>query len=259
MDAYVETTDHQRLHYERTGTGATALVFVHGWLGSGAWWNAQRDAFADRYTVVQLDLPGHGASDKARTAWSASQYADDIRVVADQLDARDLVLIGHSMSGAYVALAAPRISLARAVILVDTLKDLGQAMPPEQVEQVLGLYRADFRGAVENVLPQYLYSKDTPPEVRDRIQQEFLAADPALAIQIIEPLYRMDLQAAARCVAVPVRAINSDFTPTNIEANRRYFRDYDAVTIAAAGHYPMLERPEAFNRELARVLDELRA
>src|SRR5512135_1496385 len=100
MDRYALTTDQLRVHYEVTGTGETALVFVHGWLGNGGWWNAQRGAFRDRYTVVQVDLPGHGASDTTRASWSAAQYADDIKAVADQLTARAIVLIGHSMSGA---------------------------------------------------------------------------------------------------------------------------------------------------------------
>ncbi|MDB4956204.1 MAG: alpha/beta hydrolase [Myxococcales bacterium] len=258
MDRHVSTSDHLRVHYELAGTGDTALVFVHGWLGNATWWNAQRDHFASRYMVAQIDLPGHGRSDMTRTRWSAAQYADDIKAVADDLAAREVVLIGHSMSGAYVCEAAPRIGSTAAVILVDTLKNLEALPSPEQTAQMLELYRKDFRGAVENMLPQYLFSKDTPPEVRARIQREFIAADPALAVQIIEPLYQMDVRAAAQRIAVPVRAINSDYTPTNVEGNRRYFRDYEYETIARAGHYPMLERPDDLNSALGRVLDQLR-
>lgn len=257
MDRYALTTDQLRVHYEVTGTGETALVFVHGWLGNAAWWNAQRDAFGDRYTVVQVDLPGHGMSDKARASWSAAQYAADIKAVTDQLTARAIVLIGHSMSGAYVIEAAPRIASTKAVILIDTLKNLDQLVAPDQAAQLLALYRTDFRGAVENVLPQHLFSPHTPPEVRARVQAEFLAHDPRLAVQIIEPLYQMDIREAARRVTVPVRALNADFTPTNLEANRRYFRDYAYETIARSGHYPMLERPDELSRALAGVLAEL--
>ncbi|MBV8760926.1 MAG: alpha/beta hydrolase, partial [Deltaproteobacteria bacterium] len=180
---------------------------------------------------------------------------DDIAAAA--ADFTDVILVGHSMSGAYVCEAAPRTPQTRAVILVDTLKNLDQQMPRDQIEQMLALYRRDFRGAVQNVLPQYLFSADTPPDVRARIQREFLAADPALAVRIIEPLYAMDLRESARRVAVPVRAINADFSPTNLEGNRRHFRDYAVETVARCGHYPMLERPDAFNAALDRVLAQL--
>ena len=255
MDRFITSTDGQRIHLAVTGTGAPALVFVHGWLGNGSWFDVQRDHLAGRFTIVQVDLPGHGRSDRTRTTWSASQYADDI--VAACAGLPDVILIGHSMSGAYVCEAAPRIPQTRAVILVDTLKNLDQTIPPEQIAQMLALYRKDFRAAVDNVLPQYLYSKDTPPEVRAKIQAEFLAADPALAVAIIEPLYRMDLRETARRVHVPVRALDSDFSPTNTEGNRGYFRDYAVETIARAGHYPMLERPADFNAALDRVLAQL--
>ena len=257
MDHHALTTDGLRVHYELTGTGDTALVFVHGWLGNAGWWNAQRDCFRDRYTIVQIDLPGHGTSDKTRTSWSAAQYADDIKAVTDQLTSRDIVLVGHSMSGAYVVEAAPRIARTRAVVVIDTLKNLDQLVTPDQVAQLLGRYRSDFRAAVEEVLPQHLFSPDTPPAIRSRVQAEFLQHDPLLAVRIIEPLYQMDIRAAARRVAVPVRAINADFSPTNIEANRRYFRDYACETIAHSGHYPMLEQPDALNHALDHVFDHV--
>jgi pimeloyl-ACP methyl ester carboxylesterase len=46
--------------------------------------------------------------------------------------------------------------------------------------------------------------------------------------------------------------------PTAIETNRKY-ADFDAVLMEGVGHYPQLERPEEFNRELLRVLEELSA
>jgi pimeloyl-ACP methyl ester carboxylesterase len=52
--ASVTSADGVRIAYERTGTSPTALVFVHGWLGSARWWDAQREAFAGRYTLGEL-------------------------------------------------------------------------------------------------------------------------------------------------------------------------------------------------------------
>ena len=45
----------------------------------------------------------------------------------------------------------------------------------------------------------------------------------------------------AKQVQVPVIAINSDASLTDIEANHKYLKDYDYVTIEGVGHYPMLE------------------
>src|SRR3990167_7553010 len=110
MDLLVRSADGVQLHAELTGAGKTALLFVHGWLGSGRWWDAQRDAFAADFTVVQVDLAGHGASGGDRAAWSIEAYARDLEAVAERVDAERLVLIGPSMSGATVTVACPRIA-----------------------------------------------------------------------------------------------------------------------------------------------------
>lgn len=257
VDADVTSSDGLAIRYQVSGSGPTALVFAHGWLGNSAWWDAQRDHFADRYTVVQLDLPGHGASGRTRREWSPGQFADDLRVVCERIDAPALILVGHSMSGVFVVEAAPAIPRTRAIVLVDTLKDLEERLTPEQAAQFLDLYRADFPSAILNLLPAYQFAATTPPEIRSRLQAEFLRHDPEIAIGICGPIYTMDVRDLARRVTVPVRAILSDYQPYSREHNQRYFHDYDLVEIAGTGHYPMLERPDDFNRLLDDVLARL--
>jgi len=253
----VHSADGVRICYERTGSGTTALVFVHGWLGSSRWWDAQRDAFSPRFTVVQLDLAGHGASGRERARHAAEAYASDIIAVADAIAVERVVLVGHSMSGAYAVLAAARSPRVAAVVLVDTLKNVEQVMPAAQVDDMLERYRRDFRGAVERVLPAWLFGRGTPPEVSSRLQREFLERTGAEGAALVEPLYRFDLRAACEHVNVPVRAINSDLHPTDVEANRRHFRDYAMRLMPGLGHYPMLEAPADFNAALDAILTEL--
>jgi sigma-B regulation protein RsbQ len=254
MDLFAVAPDGLPLHAEITGSGKTALLFVHGWLGSARWWDAQRDVFAADYTVVQVDLAGHGASGRERTKWSIEAYAADLEVISAKVDAEKLVLIGHSMSGATATVACPRIPRVSQLVLIDTLKDLEKPMSLEQAQPVLELYRKDFARGVHEVLPRFLYGPQTPPEVIARLTREFLSVPGERAAALLEPLYRCDLQQAARGVRVPVRAINSDLQPTNVEGNRRFFADYDVELMRGLGHYPMLEAPAAFNQALSKVL-----
>lgn len=258
MDKYITSTDGVKIHYRVTGKGSAAIVFVHGWLGNGSWWDSQQEHLANKYTVVQIDLPGHGESEKLREHWSSRQYALDIKAVADHIGSEKLILVGHSMSGAFVLEASLIIPGVKALILIDTLKDLDQLFNYSQAEQFMfSYYRRDFKSAVENILPQYLFAKTTPVEIQKKLQNEFLKHNPELAVKVLEPLYKMDVQETAKLVHVPVRSLNSDYTPTNLENNRKYFRNYDYVTIHGTGHYPMLEQPEEFNRILDGLLTEL--
>ncbi len=65
------------------------------------------------------------------------------------------------------------------------------------------------------------------------------------------------LNASARKLTVPLRAINGDLYPTNLEAARKVKPDFDAIVMKHMGHYPMLERPEEFNRHVAEVVASL--
>ena len=258
MEKYISSTDHLKIHYTETGKGDLTLVFVHGWLGNTNWWNSQETYFKEKYNIVKIDLGGHGKSEKTRQNWTGKQYADDIKAVINQLDSSEIILIGHSMSGAYVLEPSLKTPKIKAIIIVDTLKDLDQDFTPEQAEEYMfSNYREDFKSAVEDMLPQYLFVEKTPLTVKKQLQNEFLQNGFELAIKALEPLYKMDVRTMANLAEVPVRAINSDASTTNIENNQKYFKNYDYRIIADTGHYPMLEKPEEFNIILNELIEEL--
>jgi pimeloyl-ACP methyl ester carboxylesterase len=258
MEKYAQSSDGQNIHYKESGQGSPSILFVHGWLGNAEWWNSQQEHFKDSYHIVQMDLAGHGKSGTSRTEWTSALYADDIKAVADQVDSSEIILVGHSMSGAYVLEASLKIPQVKALILIDTVKDLDEVITEEKAEEFLFIhYRNDFKNAVENILPQYLFAEKTPSGVKRSLQDEFLQNTSEKAIDLLRPLYKKDLREAASQVQVPVRAINSDNFPTNIENNRKYLKDYNYTEISGVGHYPMLENPKEFNLILNDILKEI--
>ncbi len=250
---FVTSSDGTQIHYEVTGDGDTALVFVHGWMGNVRWWDAQRDAFAATHQVVTIDLAGHGRSG-ARAEGSADAYANDILAVVAATTAPRVVLVGHSMAGAYAIAACPAIDRLQRLILVDTLKNLDAIPTLEQTAPLFASYRADFVAAVANVLPAYLFTPQTPPAIVERLTREFLTVSGDYACRLLEPLYRFDIRAAARRVRVPVRGIGTRADASGMAVNRTYFADYDYVSIGDFGHYPMLEAPELFDAALRAQL-----
>ncbi|NIF03953.1 alpha/beta hydrolase [Chryseobacterium sp. Tr-659] len=258
MEKYAVSSDGQKIHYKESGNGNTSLIFIHGWLGNTEWWNDQQEYFKDQYHMVQMDLAGHGKSDSSRQDWTSAGYADDIKAVADAINSQEIILVGHSMSGAYVLEASLQIPKVKALVLIDTLKNLEESFTEEQAEEVLFTpYRKDYKYAVENLLPQFLFTEETPLAVKERIQKEFLQNEPEMAINALRPLYKTDFNQFAEKMQIPVIAINSDDSPTNLEGNRKYLKNYDYVTIEGVGHYPMLEKPQEFNIILDQVIKKL--
>jgi len=225
MERSIRSRDGITIYYQISGTKPTAIVFIHGWLGNSNWWNYQREYFKKRYTVVQIDLPGHGKSEKGRAGWSSAQFAKNIKEVVNQIPSENIVLVGHSMSGAYSLKASLIIPNVKLVVLVDTLKNMDQLLTYQQADDlILSSYRKDFKYAVENLLPKFLFAESTPATVREQLQKEFLKNDAEFAVKSIEPLYKMNIRKVSKHVQVPVRAINSNLTLTHIDSIQNTLR-----------------------------------
>jgi pimeloyl-ACP methyl ester carboxylesterase len=110
-----------RLHVVRQGSGPP-IVFIHGMGMSAATWSACMGMLSDRYTVVAIDLLGHGASPVPEdpAEYTRDRALDDLDDVLADLD-EPAVLVGHSLGG-YLALAhaATRPGVDRGVIVLNT-------------------------------------------------------------------------------------------------------------------------------------------
>lgn len=255
---FAEFGDNRRIFYDRIGAGTRSILFIHGWLGSSKWWTVQKDFFKDNYTIVCMDLPGHGKSSEFKTQYSSQLYSESIKTVIQHAHLEETFIVAHSMSAPFALHAATGLSNVRGVVLVDTLKNIEQHMNHSQAEELLFRhYREDFKNAVENILPNFLFTSETPEIVRCKVQNEFLKCEYKKAIELIEPLYNINLTSLAQKVFQPVVAMNSDFTPTNVDGNCKYFTNYSVRYLSGTGHYPMLEDPDQFNHCLGQLLKSI--
>ncbi len=63
MDVVRSSVDGVSVAYEDRGTGAPALVFIHGLTGDHSDFDAQMSYFEASNRVVRIDLPGSGVKD----------------------------------------------------------------------------------------------------------------------------------------------------------------------------------------------------
>jgi pimeloyl-ACP methyl ester carboxylesterase len=253
--------DLVHLEYRVFGRGEPAVLLIHGWCGNAGYWHAQIDALKGRYTVVALDLAGHGASGANRTDWSIANYAADVVTIARQLPNARLVLVGHSM-GATVALAAvPRLSeRAIGVIAVDALRSVG--LPPlsaGEIEAKVAPFRADFIGETRKLVSDSLFEKGADPLLVQKVAYDMSLRSPAVAVPTLQKLLALDLATVLPAVHVPVYAINSDLAPTDAERIRTALPDFTPDVLPHTGHFLMLEAPERFNPLLLKDIAALAA
>ena len=255
----VMSDDLVHLEYRVFGRGEPAVILVHGWCENADYWHTQFDALKSRYTVVALDLAGHGASGANRSDWSMARYAADVATVARQIPNAHLVLVGHSM-GADVALAAvPRMgNRVIGVIAVDALRSVG--MPPltgGEIEAKVAPFRADFIGATRALVSDRLFEKGADPLLVQKVAYDMSLRSPAVAVPTLEKVLAFDLATVLPSVHVPVYAINSDLAPTDADRIRKSLPDFTLDVLPHSGHFLMLEAPERFNPLLTKDIDAL--
>jgi pimeloyl-ACP methyl ester carboxylesterase len=251
----VPSFDGVPIHYQVQGGGRPPLVFVHGWAYDGRLWDAQVEHFAATHQVVTLDLGGHGRSGAGRAEWTMAAFGEDVAAVVRHLGLEGVVLVGHSMGGPVIVEAARRLSgKVRALVPVDTLVDVEQRIPADQVEQALAGFQADYRQANDRFMRRWMFTKSSPPALIEEVVAQTAAMDPAVAIPALRHAWEYDAVAGLRGVEAPVVAVNADLYPTSLEANRRHVPQFDAVIVPGLGHYLMREDPPAFNRGLEEAL-----
>jgi non-heme chloroperoxidase len=102
---FVTSSDGVEIFYKDWGPkDAQPIMFHHGWPLSADDWDAQMLFFVQKgYRVIAHDRRGHGRSAQVSGGHDMDHYAADAFAVAEALDLRNAVHIGHSTGGGEVA------------------------------------------------------------------------------------------------------------------------------------------------------------
>ncbi|AXK80744.1 alpha/beta hydrolase [Pseudolabrys taiwanensis] len=127
--ATITTKDGTEIFYKDWGKGQP-IVFHHGWPLSADDWDNQMLYFLSKgFRVIAHDRRGHGRSSQTSGGHEMDTYAADVAALAEALDLRDAVHIGHSTGGGEVARYVARHGKGRVAKAV-----LIGAVPPIMVK-----------------------------------------------------------------------------------------------------------------------------
>lgn len=252
------SVDGLSIHSATTGTGPATVVFVHGWTCDSSSWAAQVPAFAKKYKVVTVDLPGHGHSGSPKDGkLSMNLFARAVEAVRVEAKADKVVLVGHSM-GAPVIREYARLypQHVAGLVAVDGPLDL-RGFPPPEFKLPPPMVGAEGLKAREKMI-QGMFTPQTPKPLQQQILKMMLGTSEATANGAMASIFDPSIS-KTDVIKAPALAIYAGTAQVpDATKMKEVLPNYEGTQVAGTGHFVMMEKPEEFNRLLTSFLDKIK-
>jgi sigma-B regulation protein RsbQ len=241
------------------GKGTQPMLFAHGFGCDQNMWRFVTPAFEDDYRIVLFDYVGSGKSDlqaySPERYGSLEGYTEDVLDVCAALDLKDVIFVGHSVSGMVGMLAAIREPerFARLILVGPSPRYIND--PPDYVG---GFERADIVGLLDvmeknyigwaNFLAPVVMKNGDRPELSHELEESFCSTDPKIARRFAEATFFSDNREDLARVPVPSLIMQcSEDAIAPLEVGDYLSRHLPASTLRvlkATGHCPHMSHPE---------------
>ena len=234
------------------------MVFAHGFGCDQNMWRFVAPAFEDRYRTVLFDYVGAGGSDLAaydpERYGTLDGYARDVLEICAALDLRDVVFVGHSVSGLIGVLAANRAPqrFAKLVLVgpspryIDDDGYVGGFTRPD-IEELLDSLDSNYLGWSSAMAPVIVGNPDRP-ELGEELTASFCRTDPEIARHFARVTFTSDNRDDLTEVRIPTLVLQCSNDVIAPLAVGQYVHEHIAgselVVLEASGHCPNLSAPD---------------
>lgn len=238
-------------HYIVEGTSPSAILILPGWGTTSSAYTLIIKQLSKSYTVYALDLPGFGITNEPSSSWSIDDYADFVATFVNQLQLKELILIGHSYGGRIIINLCNRKStsfIVKEVILIDSA-GIKNPLTKDQIKRQKHFKK--LKSLCSTTLISALF-----PKALEKIQKKYGSSDYSNASPVMK--------------GTLVKAINQDYSNLlpNIEQNvfliwgnndtstpisdaykmKKLIPNSELEIIENAGHFPFLDQPFDFRK-----------
>jgi pimeloyl-[acyl-carrier protein] methyl ester esterase len=263
-----------RYEYAGTDGSGAALLLIHGWGMHGGMWSGVAQRLAQNFSVMAVDLPGHGHSaDHSRSPFPDTQRTLD--AIVDELSVlfnAPLAICGWSLGGQIAlrwAMRYPKqvshlVTVASTpsfvqregwdhALSVEILQEFADSLEHHYALTLKRFLALQVRGSEQErdwlaVLRDGLFSRGEPDLLALQAGLEILRLCDLCSVlpDVNQPTLVL---AGERDTLIPLQA--SQYIANNTQNGR-------LEVISGAAHVPFLSHPEEFARHVVNFLNEKR-
>jgi pimeloyl-ACP methyl ester carboxylesterase len=218
--------------------------FVHGYSCTSKHWSGARERLGPEVGVELVSLPGHdGTPLPSGRRLDVEACVEHVLTAVEARGDCEACLVGHSLGGMIgLACARRRPALLAALVLVDAFPKLG---PPHPFDKS--------------------FWPGSPAALKSGIVKEMMETRRKLPSSLWESVVAFDARGCLHELSLPVRGVYGDRGEGDREVLHGALRqaglgrlpDARFHFVPGAGHFVMLEQPDAFYGLVAQILSDL--
>jgi len=241
------------VHYDfqRVTGEKPVLVFINSLGTDFRIWNEVRMRLNNDASTLVYDKRGHGLSDIGNTPYTIELLASDLIDLLDRLSIKRAIICGLSVGGLIAqGVYAARPDLVTGLILSNTAHKIGTA---EMWNARIGAIQQDGLASIlDATMPRWftpVYRRPDNPAYRAYCNM-FVRQPLDGYAATCAALREADLTEVAKNVSVPTLCLVGDqdgsTPPTLVRELASLIPEADFAEIAASGHIPCIEQPDAY-------------
>jgi sigma-B regulation protein RsbQ len=248
----------QRNNVTITGEGSETILFAHGFGCDKNTWRHVSKSFEQSHRVVLFDYVGAGNSDIAsydsKRYGSLAGYADDLIEICRELNLKDCIVVGHSVSCMIAVLASIKAPgfFSKLIFVCPSPYYLNEGdyiggLEKEDLESLFSMMNSNYLGWSSVMAPAIMGNAHTP-ELGDELAASFCSTNPEIAKEFARVTFFSDhrrtlsqlnietvtLQTADDILAPPEIGV---FIQREVPLNK-------LINLKATGHCPHLSAPK---------------
>jgi len=240
------------------GNGENVIMFAHGFGCDQNMWRYVYPAFQDNYTTVLFDHVGAGNSDLSAYSFQKYDelegYAEDIVEIAKELNIKDAVFVGHSVSAIMGLIAANKApDIFKSLILIGPSPsyinqgDYIGGFSSSEIDELLESMNNNHLGWSMAMAPVIMGNPERE-ELGKELANSFCKTDPEIAKHFAKTTFLTDKRDILQHTKVPVLILqcsNDIIAPLEVgHYVHKQIENSKLVVMKATGHCPNLSAPE---------------